>query len=77
MMLTKMEIKYMKYIDEVCDLLLTDSELKYSTARDKLNRLEKQVTNQHALVNAKKNQIKAANEYLEVVFKTKFLKLHS
>ena len=67
----------MKYIDEVCDLLLTDSELKYSTARDKLNRLEKQVTNQHALVNAKKNQIKAANEYLEVVFKTKFLKLNS
>tara|TARA_B100001175_G_C19097958_1_gene443757 strand:+ start:330 stop:533 length:204 start_codon:yes stop_codon:yes gene_type:complete len=67
----------MKYLDEVCDLLLADGELKYATARDKLNRLEKQVTNQHALVNAKKNQVKAAKEYLEVIFKAKFLEIHS
>mgnify|MGYP006130803023 CR=1 FL=1 len=63
----------MKYLDEVCDLLLADAELKYISARDKLNRLEKQVNNQHALMNAKKNKVRAAKDYLSIAFKTKFL----
>jgi hypothetical protein len=64
----------MKYLDEVCDLLMDDVELKYVTAKNKLNRLKKQVTNQHALENAKKDQARAAKEYLAIAFKTKFLK---
>ena len=63
----------MKYLDEVCHLLLADVELEYVTARDNLNRLEKQVTNQHALENAKKEQVRAAKEYLAIAFKTKVL----
>ena len=50
----------MKYVDEVCNLLLADVEQKYEAATHKLNMLEKQVTNQHALENAKKDQVRAA-----------------
>ena len=64
---------WMKYVDEVCNLLLADVEQKYEAATHKLNMLEKQVTNQHALENAKKDQVRAAEEYLAIVFKTKFL----
>jgi hypothetical protein len=63
----------MKYLGEVCDLLIDDVERKYVTARDKLQRLEKQVINQHALENAKKDQVRAAKDYLSIAFKTKFL----
>ena len=69
----KLSSGWMKYVDEVCNLLLADVEQKYEAATHKLNMLEKQVTNQHALENAKKDQVRAAEEYLAIVFKTKFL----
>ena len=68
----------MRYIDEVCDLLLDETECKYLDARSKFERANmtrggSHDEHTHLVDGARKEYIRAAKEYLAVAFKTKFL----
>lgn len=71
----------MKYIAEVCAVLMDETERRYLKARDTLETLMGELdgvdTPSHKLAEqvdtATKDYHRAAKEYLSVAFKTKFL----
>ena len=68
----------MTFIDEVCAVLLDDTERKYIIARTQLEQLKDAgdvPTEEHAdqIEAARKEYLRASKEYLAIAFKTKFL----